>query len=353
MDAKRSETWFFIVLLAIAFALSWLILSPYGGVLVLAGTLAFLFQPLYRKLLRVFRYESLTSFIMVLIITLIVFVPVGFFGVRIFVEATSLYATLASHGGFDFGASLTNFLHASFGNLQIPAITLNFNDYFQQGLNLLFQNFGSFFSGVGQILFMSFLSLLGLFYFLKDGDRLKKWLFEIVPLPVKYTQEILREMEAVGSSVVKGTLVVAILQGILMGVGMFLFHVPNPAFWGALVVPVSIIPIVGAWLVMVPAILYLFFTGQAALGIGLLVWSLVLILLIYNVLLPQLMHHHVHVPPYLILLGVLGGLGLFGPIGLLMGPLVMAFLLSLLRIYPRLIGRGADSLPREKPAEER
>lgn len=343
MDANRSQTWFFVVLLAIALALAWLILSPYGGVLVLAGTLAFLFHPLYRKLLRVFRYEALTSFIMVIIIALIVFVPLGFFGVRIFGEATSLYTSLSSHGGFDFGASLTKFLHTYFASIQTPTIALNFNDYFQQGLTLLLQNFGSFFSGVAQILFMAFLSLLGLFYFLKDGEQLKKWLLEIIPLPHKYTQEIVREMEAVGNSVVKGTLVVAIVQGILMGVGLLLFHVPNPAFWGALVVPVSIIPIVGTWFVMVPAALYLFFTGQIALGIGLLIWSLVFIVLIYNVLLPQLMHYHVHVPPYLILLGVFGGLGLFGPIGLLMGPLVMAFLLSLLRIYPKLMAK--DTAP--------
>lgn len=340
MDAKRSEIWFFVILLAIAFFLSWLILSPFMSVLVLAGTLAFLFHPLYRKLLRVFRYESITSFVVVVIIAILVFVPLGVFGIKIFGEATSLYATLASHGGFDFGVSLTNFLHTSFSNFQIPDITLNFNDYFQQGLTLLIQNFGSFFSGVGQILFMAFLSLLGLFYFIKDGERLKNWLLEIIPLPEKYTKEILLEMKAVGSSVVMGTLVVAIVQGILMGLGLFIFNVPNPTFWGALVVPASIIPMVGTWLVMIPAILYLFFTGQAALGIGLLIWSVVLIVLIYNVLLPQLMHQHVHVPPYLILLSVLGGLGLFGPIGLLTGPLVMAFLLSLLRIYPKLITKN-------------
>ncbi len=341
MDAHRSQIWFFVVLLAIAFSLTWLILSPYASALVLAGTLAFLFHPLYRKLLRVFRHESITSFVVVILITLVVFVPLGFLSVKIFVDATSLYESLASHGGFDFGISLTNFLHTTFKNFEIPTITLNFNDYFRQGLTLLIQHFGSFFSGAAQILFMSFLSLLGLFYFLKDGERLKKWLLEIVPLPLKYTNEIVHEVEAVGSSVVKGTLVVAVVQGIVMGVGLLLFHVPNPAFWGALVVPASIIPIVGTWLVMLPAIVYLFFTGQAALSLGLFAWSLVFIVLIYNVLLPQLIHQNVHVPPYLILLGVFGGIGLFGPIGFLMGPLVMAFLLSLLRIYPKLIAGDA------------
>ncbi len=335
MDVRRSETWFFVALLAIALVLAWAILAPYLGMLVFAGTLAYLFQPLYQKLLRVFRYESLSAFAVIIIVALIVFVPLGFFGVQIFGEATALYASLTAHGGFDLGAALTNFLHTYFKGLPIPDITFNAGDYVRQGLTWLIQNLGSFFSGVTQIFLTAFLSLLGLFYFLKDGERLKKWVTEIVPLAPEYSEDIVREMEAVGSSVVKGTLVVAVIQGIVAGIGFFLFGIPNPAFWGALVVPASLIPIVGTWLVVVPAIAYLFFTGQTALGIGLAIWSVILVNLIYNVLSPQLMHRGVHLHPYLILLGVLGGIGLFGPIGFLVGPLAIALLLSLLKIYTK------------------
>lgn len=339
MDAHRLEIWFFTALLSITILLSWLVLAPYVGALVLAGTLAFLFQPLYQKLLRVFRNESVTSFATVIIITLIVFIPVGYFAVKIFWEATALYTSLTSNGGFDFGKAITNFLSLHFKNLGTPGIVLNTNDYIRQALSWFINNLGSFFSGVTQVFFTTFLSLLGLFYFLKDGDRIKQWLLEIIPLSPKHTEGILIEMENVGSSVIKGTLMVAIIQGLVMGAGFFLFNIPNPVFWAALVVPASIIPIVGTWLVVIPAIAYLFLTGQTFLGIGLLVWSVVLVNIVYNIISPQLMHRGVHIHPYLILLAVLGGISLFGPIGFLVGPLVMSLLLSLLKIYRKLIVR--------------
>lgn len=339
MNANRSEAWFFIALLVIAVFLVWLILAPYLSALVLAGTLAFLFRPMYQKLLGVFRYEAFTAFVIVVIATLIIFVPLGLFGMRIFADATTLYTSLTSNGGFDFGTAISNFLRANFSELRLPDITINFNDYVRQGLSWLIQNLGSFFSKVAQVFFTAFLSLLGLFYILKDGRRFKEWILGVLPLSPKYTGEIEREMESVGSSVIKGTLMVAVMQGVVMGLGFFLFNVPNPTFWAAIVVPASIIPVVGTWLVAVPAIAYLLLTGQTVLGVGLLIWSLILINLIYNVLSPQLMHRGVDIHPYLILLSVLGGIGLFGPIGFLAGPLVTALLFSLLKIYPKLVAK--------------
>ena len=343
MDARRSETWFLVALLVIVIFISWLIVAPYVGVLVLAGTLAFLFQPVYKNLLRAFRYESLTALITVTIAALIVFVPLGFFGVRIFGEATALYASLASHGGFDFGTALANFMRAHFRTLSMPSFAaFNFNNYAQQGLTWIIQNFGSFFSGIAQIFFTAFLSLFGLFYFLKDGERLKKWVVETIPLERKYSEEIMLEMASAGSSVIKGTLLVAIIQGIVLGIGLFFFHIPDPTFWGALAIPISIIPVVGTWLIAVPAVVYLFLTGQSVLGAGLAVWSVIFINLIYNLLTPQFMRHGMKIHPYLILLSVLGGIGLFGPIGFLVGPLVIALLFSLLNIYPRLVSNPKD-----------
>ena len=339
MDAHRSQTWFFIALLVVTLFFVWSILAPYMSALVLAGTLAFLFRPFYERLVRVFRYQSAAALVTVAIVTLIVFVPIGFLGVRIFEDMTGLYTTLASHGGFDFGTALTKFLQTHFAELHIPDISLTFNDYARQGLTWLIQNLGTFFSGVAQLFFTAFLSLLGLFYFLKDGGSLKTWVRNTVPLAPEYVDDITREMEAVGSSVIRGTLMVAILQGIVMGLGFFIFNIPDPTFWGAIVVPASIIPIVGTWLVAIPAIAYLFFTGQAVSGICLLIWSLILVNLLYNVVSPQLMHRGVHIHPYLILLGVLGGISVFGPIGFLMGPLVIALLFSLLKIYPKLAAK--------------
>ncbi len=322
MDSRRSETWFFVILLAIAIFVSWLILAPYIGVLVLAGTLAYLFQPVYKKFVAGLRYESLAASLVVAIVALIIFIPLAFFGVRMFGEATGLYASITAHGGFSF---------------IINGTQIDLNAYAQQGLNWLLQNFGALFSGIAQIFFTAFLTLLGLFYFLKDGERLAKWLVGTLPLSPKYTEEIIAEMEAVASSVIKGTLLVAVIQGIVLGIGMFIFQIPDPTFWGALAIPVSVIPILGTWLVAVPAVGYLFLTGQTIAAVGLAIWSIVFVNLIYNLLTPRFIRRGLNLPPYLILLSVLGGLGLFGPIGFLIGPLILALLFALLKIYPRLV----------------
>lgn len=343
MDTNRREIWFFVAILSITIFLSWLVLAPYIGILVLAGTLAFLFQPLYQRLLRVFRNESVTSLATLLIIILIVFIPIGYFVTKIFWEATGLYVSLASNNGFDLNSITNNFLSSHLKTFYSPEIVTGINNYIRQELSWIIQNLGAFLSGVTQFLFTAFLSLLGLFYFLKDGARMKKWVVEILPLSPKYTDEIVIEIENVASSVIKGTLVVAIIQGIVMGLGFFIFNIPSAAFWGAIVVVASIIPLVGTWLIVVPAIIYLFVTGQTVACVGLLIWSGILVNLIYNVLSPQLMHRGVNIHPYLILLGVLGGIGLFGPIGFITGPLVMAILYSLLKIYRKLVIKNENS----------
>jgi predicted PurR-regulated permease PerM len=264
--------------------------------------------------------------------------------VRIFSEVTTLYTSLASNGGFDFGTAINSFTQSNFPGFQVPEITVNFNESIRQGLTWFIQNFGSLFSGVAQALFIGFLSLLGLFFFLKDGKKLKRWTINLLPLSPKYTEEIIYETSLVVHSVTSGILIVAIIQGLVAGLGFFLFNIPNAAFWGTVVVFSSLVPIVGTWLVVVPAIAYLFFTGQTALSISLAIWSVILVNLIYNVLSPQLMGRGNNIHPFVILLSVLGGIVFLGPIGFLVGPFVIAFLFSLLNIYPKLILKGSSSL---------
>jgi predicted PurR-regulated permease PerM len=340
----RTENWFFLALLAIAAVLSWFVFQPYAGALVLAGTLAFLFKPVYRGVFRIVRNESVSALFVILIVILIVFLPLIYFGIQIIGEASGLYGSLTAgtltgstgitaSGGL--GVAVTSFLRAAFPNIQVSDITLNFNDVARQALGWFLQNLGLVFSGIAQSFFAVLVSLIGLFYFLRDGEQLKEWVLVHAPLARDYSEQVFGEMETVVRSVIEGMLVVAVIQGIIVGAGFFIFHVPNPAFWGALTVIVTLVPIVGTWLVAIPGVLYLFLTGQTVLAIGLLVWSGVLVNLAYNLITPQFVRRKADIHPYIILLSILGGIGFFGPIGFLMGPFIVALLFSLLRIYPK------------------
>ena len=243
---------------------------------------------------------------------------------------------------------VTKFLQHDFPNLQIATLNLNFNASVRQGLTWVIGNLGLLFSGLAQIFFIVFLTLFGLFYFLKDGDRLKAWLLKFVPLSGKYTEGIIHETEGVITSVVRGSLMVAVIQGIVVGLGLLIFGMPDAAFLGLLTVLLTLIPIVGTWLIVIPAIAYFFLTGHTGASIGFAIWSVVLVNIVFNVVSPQFMKRGTNIHPFIILLSVLGGLALFGPIGFLIGPFIIAFLFSLLNIYPKIIlKKSSRSRPRE------
>ncbi|MDP3956842.1 MAG: hypothetical protein Q8P97_02500, partial [bacterium] len=129
MNKHRLEFGFFIGLLSIAIFLSFLVLRPYTDVLVLSGALTLIFEPLYRRVfLKHFRYPSVAAFGVAATITIIVFIPLSFFAVWVFAEVSSLYASLASNGGFDFGAVINRFLQSNFSSLLVPEVSINFND---------------------------------------------------------------------------------------------------------------------------------------------------------------------------------------------------------------------------------
>ena len=137
------------------------------------------------------------------------------------------------------------------------------------------------------------------------------------------------------NSVIKGSLVIAIIQGILTGLGFTLFQVPNPALWGSIASITALIPGIGTALVLIPGILYLFFSFKIGLGFGLLAWGILAVGLIDNILGPTLVGRGTKIHPFLVLFGVLGGIQLFGPAGFIAGPLILSLLFALAEIYSK------------------
>ncbi|MDE2019064.1 MAG: AI-2E family transporter [Patescibacteria group bacterium] len=335
MPSARVEYWFFFILLALAALYSWFVFQPYAGALVLGGALAFLFRPLYRKFASISGNATLSAALVVVIVIAVIFLPLALFGVRIVGEATNLYSSLTGSSSGSQSA-LAKVLSTVFPNLQGSTASATLDNAARQVLSWFIQNLGSLFSGLAQLFFTALVSLIGLFYFLKEGDALRAWVMDHTPLSRQNTEQVLGEIELVIKSVFEGTLVVAVIQGVVLGIGFFIFGIPNPAFWGALAVIVTLVPIVGTWLVAIPGVVYLFVIGQTAPAIGLLIWSIILINLIYNLITPQFVRRRAAIHPFIILLAVLGGISFFGPIGFLAGPLVVALLISLLKIYPEM-----------------
>jgi len=212
-------------------------------------------------------------------------------------------------------------------------MSFDVNNKISDFLSFLSGNIAQIFSTTVSALFSFLLTLLVMFYFLRDGSRWRKGLIILSPLADKDDEKIINKLKNSVNAVIKGYLLIGLLQGILMGFGLWIFNIPNPGLWGVVAAIASLLPTIGTALVSVPSIIFLFVTGQTTSAIGLLVWAVILVGMIDNFLSPIIVSGKTNIPPLLILFAVLGGVSLLGPIGILVGPLTISLLYSLISLY--------------------
>ncbi|MEZ5449572.1 MAG: AI-2E family transporter [Thiolinea sp.] len=182
--------------------------------------------------------------------------------------------------------------------------------------------------GTINFIFMLFILLYAMYYFLKDGPQMLDRIFSVLPFTDEEQQGIENTFVAVSSAIIKGSLVVALAQGTLGGIGFAVAGIDGFIFWGALMAFLSLLPLVGAPLVWVPVVIYLVLEGQMVTAIALGAWCAIVVSSIDNILRPLLVGKDTQMPDLLVLLTSLGGLGMFGASGLLLGPLIGALFLT-------------------------
>ena len=175
--------------------------------------------------------------------------------------------------------------------------------------------------------------LLAFFFFLRDGESTFKHIKGISPFGNQVTTDIIANLRQTVQSVIKGTVLIALIRWVLVGVGFFLFGIPNAIFWGSIGGIVGAIPGVGTLVVFLPAIVYLFIKGSLFSAIGLTVFTVVALMMLDNVLTPYFFQKGIDAPQIFVLFSILGGLLFFGPLGFIFGPLVLSVFLSVFNVY--------------------
>jgi len=327
---------FLLVLLVGAFILAIFILKPFIYSLILAVIFAVIFQPFYKIILKLLGGRSgLAALLAIVVIIIFILIPLVLIGIQIFNEAQQLYLSLASSGGRDVISSVINSLISRVQQSipEVQDITFNPSEYLKQGSGWLISNLGTIFSNFAGMLVSFFIFLIAFYYLLKDGQNLKKVITDISPLPDNENEIILGKLGTAINSVIKGNLVIALIQGASTSVGLAIFGVPSAILWGIIAAITSLIPGFGTSLVIVPAIFYLFLSGHLIQAVGLILWGALAVGMIDNFLGPKLVGRGMHLHPLLVILAVLGGAALFGPIGFLLGPICIGLFLTLFDIY--------------------
>lgn len=334
MIKEKLQTSFLLGLLLATAALAFFIFLPYLNVLTLAIVLAIVFEPLYQKLLAIsFKKEWLAAFLTIFIVIFIVLIPLALLGILLWREAAQFYAELANgNQGTDVLKNI-NFLIGNKLKIVDSSLSIDIGYLEKQTAGWIFNQTGAIFSSVAQFTLGLFLVIITLFYLLKDGTEAARALLRLSPLNDADNDTIMEKLKKAVRSIVAGTLVVAIIQGLLVSAGFYMFGISRGMFWGSISAVASLIPPVGIIIITAPVAAYLFIIGKTAAGIGLFVWGLAVVVFANNFLAPKLIRRGTGIHPLLILFSVLGGLAFFGPIGFLMGPLVLSLLLTLLEIY--------------------
>lgn len=339
MQTKIIERYFFFGLLFSAFVFTFFIFRPFWVVLVFGISFSIVLYPIYEWFIKLKFPSWISSFITVCLFTIVLCGPLLGIGTMIFNQSQNAYHVATNDKKIE---PLLDSINNTVNKILPDSIVFDVKDKLADFVFYVSDNIANIFSTTISAFFSFILMLLIIFYFLKDGTKWKNSLVTLSPLPDKDDENIINQLTLAVKAVMEGYLFIALIQGALMGFGLWLFGIPNPALWGMVATVTSLLPTIGTAFVSIPAIIFLFVTGNNVSAIGLLVWSVVVVGLIDNLLSPLIIGKKINISPLLILFSVLGGISFLGPVGILIGPLSISFIYTLISIYRNEFSQNAN-----------
>lgn len=332
MQPKTNQAIGFFILLVLFLVLTAFLLSPFVELLALSAILATLFLPLRTFLTHRVKNDYLAVSLTLLVIITIVALPLYFLSQAAVKEMIYLYSQYTSgtlHLDQQVMVSHLPIAWQARAILLIEAGTAKVISW-ARSFALDFQGVASNIAG---FFFALFILLFSTFYFLKDYRRLKRYFDGLFPLSTSQEDLLISKVTRAINGVVKGNFLTAVLQGGTAIIGFLLAGLDQPLLWTLAVMITAFVPPVGSSLVIVPAIIYLLLFKSTTAAIILGVWFVVVHLGIDNVVGPKLVSSQTQLHPLLALLSVLGGIQVFGAVGILFGPIIMAMCIALVDVY--------------------
>ena len=332
INQQKIQLAFFIVLLSLSAIMAFMVYRPFLNVIVIALVLAILLYPIYERLLRLFHGWSRTTATIVIVLALLfIITPLTFLSVQIFNQSRDVYISLQSNN-VNYLQQVTETINKPLQS-HFPGFSINLVGLIEQSVAWIGGNVANIVSGTSQLLLGVLLVVISLFFFLKDGKNFLNYIMKLSPLDDKYDLKIFERIGLMITSVVRGVLLIAVVQAVLVGIGFYIFGVPNATLWATVTVVASLVPFVGTALVVFPGVAFLLIQGHLMAAVGLAVWGTILVGLIDNLFMPIMYGKRVQVHALIILFAVLGGIYAFGPLGFLIGPMMVSLFIAILEIY--------------------
>lgn len=321
----------FVAMLFVAIAiLSFLILKPILTAIIIGFLLTFIFSPVYKWLYKILKSKNLAAAIICLLLIVLILAPFWFLTPILVDQSIKIY--MASQT-LDFVTPLKSIFPSLFASSEFSSeIGSILHSFVTKLANSLTNILSNLFLNFPTILLQTLVVFFTFFFMLKDQDEFVDYIRSLSPFSKEIDRKFFEYSKGITSSVLYGQVIIGFVQGVVVGLGFFLFGVPNALILTLVAVGLGILPIVGTMIVWLPVLIYLLIHEQTFAAIGILVLGIISSNL-DNLLRPVFVSKKIDMHPALVLIAMIGGFFLFGILGIILGPLIIAYLLIIIELY--------------------
>ncbi len=316
---------FLLILVAVFGFLAFLIFRPYLNYIFFAVILVFVTFPLYKKLKSKLKSRILSASILLICMLLILVIPSFFITFKLFIQVKEIFTNLQVTQLEAIGEKISTFTGINVKE-NIANLSSNIISYVVSNIFKLTR-------AVANLLIGLFIMMFTMFYLYLDGERIAGEIKRMMPLSKKYQDYLFNKTYQVMQAILLGIFFTAIMQGFFGGIGFYLFGISNSLFWGFVMMFFSLIPFLGPHFIYIPASLFLMYKGNIWTGIVLLIYGIIIVSNLDNLIRPRIVRIKAKIHPLTVILGVIGGISLFGIVGMVLGPLILALFIELVKVY--------------------
>jgi len=323
----------FVALLILAF----LVLRPIALSIISGLILAFIFSPVFKKINNNIKNRNISAGLIVFAFVTLLIIPAFFLTPLVLNQSIKIYSLSKQVDFREVLGSVFQGLEQIFPSFVVPEdfvteIGASLDSFATKTTSLIVNSISEIFLNFPSILLQLFVMFFVFFFVMKDNEEFIAYLKSLLPFSKDIEKKLFKSSKEITVSVIYGQFIIGIVQGIIAGIGFFIFGIPNALFLTLIASIAGIFPIIGTTIVWIPVSIYLLVAGNSFEAIGILLFGL-LSSTVDNFLRPLIVSRRTQLEPSIVIIGMVGGWFFFGVLGLLLGPLILAYLLILLELY--------------------
>lgn len=340
-DDRYFSKHFFLGVLFALIILALYVISPVITALLTGGVLAYIFYPLYKYVAKNLRSKRIGAWVIIILLIVLIIVPTYLVANELTKEGFSLFITvkqklatgLPEADCIQHPAAFCEFNNRLSQLVQNPQVKFYIEDTISKISTYIISKTSDLVVQLPYIVLFLVVMFFAAYYFLMDGDKFISYAKRSIPLKKHHIDEIIRQFDNFTYATLYGKLVTSIIQGVIGGFIFFALGIATPILAGIAMAFFAFLPVIGTPIIWIPAAITLFLEGSAAKGIILVALCVIMGASIDNILKPAIIGSRTHLHPIAVLIGIFGGLITIGPIGIILGPLIISLMLSFIDVY--------------------